>query len=880
MHPTSTVLKYFSIFQHVPTPCLILGTDAPVYTILDVNEAYLRATNSTRESLVGNSVFAVFPANPGDQVSRNIELTVESFEQAIRTGKPHVMSNYRYDIPVPGTNGFEERYWTTTNTPICNEDGTTGYLLHSPSDVTQLNLMAQREKISQSIIQRHQDQLVQTLMQAPVGIVILEGPDYIVELINPPLCKLYDKTVDEILGKPIFSVLDLTADQGFQALLDRVRITGEPYRGYGAPATLVRGGIVETIYINFSYEAYRDREGEITGVIAVVTEVTDLIEAKIKSEIAEERARLAISAAGLGIFDVSLDTGFLVSSPQFDKIFGFDKPRPYIEYVKAIHPDDLSIRNEAHRLAIVNGLLFYEARLVLKDNSLRWIRVEGKVLYNDEQKAVRLLGTVIDITKDRKAVEDQRKLITLVDNSVDLMSILDLNGVNIYLNEAGRNMLGFQSEEDVHRTPISSLHAPDDFERVSTVVLPTVMDQGRWSGIMMVRHLVTGEIFPVMNNCIRIDDPVSGLPIAVGAVMRDLRPELAAKKALADSEQLLRNITTAAPTALWMTNEKMSMTYINQTWMKWTNSAYEQNLGGGWLHFLHVDDRQRVIEKFSTTPTGSDFYDIEFRIIHADGEVHWCTASGQPQFDTNGAFIGYIGACVDITEQKSLQQQKDDFIGIASHELKTPVTSIKGYAQLLEQLLVDKGDLKEAGMMQRMNKQIDRLTNLIGDLLDVTKINAGKLQFNESVFDFNPMVRELVEELQRTTLKHLLVEIYEETGYVYADKERIGQVITNLISNAIKYSPGSEKIIIRTYQDGVNVVMSVQDFGIGIARDKQAHVFEQFYRVSGNMQHSFPGLGLGLYISSEIVQREMGSIWVKSEEGKGSTFSFQLPILD
>lgn len=186
-----------------------------------------------------------------------------------------------------------------------------------------------------------------------------------------------------------------------------------------------------------------------------------------------------------------------------------------------------------------------------------------------------------------------------------------------------------------------------------------------------------------------------------------------------------------------------------------------------------------------------------------------------------------------------MQQQKDDFIGIASHELKTPVTSIKAYTQVLERILLKKGDVMEAGLMKKMDLQLNRLTNLIGDLLDVTKVNSGKLQYNLTHFDFNEMVRSEVEELQRATEKHEIVENLEEVGLVYADKERISQVVTNLMTNAIKYSPNSEKIIVHTTIESDNVLLCVEDFGIGIAENNLNKVFEQFYRVSGSMQHTF-----------------------------------------
>jgi len=868
---------YKDIFHNSTAAMLIVSTDAPAYTMLDVNNAYLSATHTTRDDIVGKSVFGVFPANPTDNVSKNIERTIFSFEQAIKNKAPHVMSNYRYDIPIPGTTDFEERYWTTSNTPVLDEDGIVMYFIHSPSNVTELYKVTEREKAGVEALKSQRQQLYAAFMQAPLGIAIFKGPDYITDLINPPLCEIYGKTIEDMMGKPVFDVLTHARGQGFEELLTNVRLTGEPFRGSELPATLVRNGRMETVYFSVAYEPFREYDGSISGVFAVAIDVTTQVNAKNQIKEAEERARLAVDAVGLGTFDLNLETGEMITSTRFARIFGFEKPVPRAEYVAVFHKDDMEQRLTAHKEAIVTGRLLYEARVTWKDKSVHWVRVEGKVFYT-ESKAIRILGILLNITEQRKAKEEQRKLITLVDNSVDLMSILNMEGINSYINESGRKLLGFETEEEVTKTPISMLHAPENFELVQNEVLPTVMHSGKWAGTMLVRHLQTGEIFPVYNNCIRIDDPVSGIPIAIGAVMRDLRPELAAKQALAESEQLLKNITTAAPTALWMSDDKGQITYVNQTWIDWTGHTYEENLGPGWLKAIFTDDRQRVADKFIADLSEMKKYEVEFRINHSDKTIHWCFANGKPQYRNDGSLSGYIGACVDITEQKNLQKQKDDFIGIASHELKTPVTSIKGYTQVLEKMLLKKGDDREAAMMSRMNAQINRLTSLIGDLLDVTKINAGKLQFNDVDFAFNPMVKELVEDLRQAAAKHTIIENYNETGMVHGDRERIGQVITNLVTNAIKYSPQADKIIIHTSVKNNEVILCIEDFGIGIPKEKQDKVFEQFYRVSGDMQHTFPGLGLGLYISSEIIKRERGRIWVNSNEGKGSMFCFSLPL--
>ena len=232
----------------------------------------------------------------------------------------------------------------------------------------------------------------------------------------------------------------------------------------------------------------------------------------------------------------------------------------------------------------------------------------------------------------------------------------------------------------------------------------------------------------------------------------------------------------------------------------------------------------------------------------------------------------------ELALRKKVERRKDECIGVASHELKTPVTSIKSYAQILLYKVKKMGNHQAVELLDKLDTQIDKLTNLISDLLDVTKIQAGRMQFNEDAFAFDELVAEIVEELQRTTEKHEL-HIEGRTGKIIrGDRERIGQVLTNLISNAIKYSPYSKDIIVKSSIEKNYVKLCVEDYGLGIAKEKQDQVFERFFRVSGPGKETYPGLGLGLYISSEIIKRLSGRIWVESIEGKGSTFCFILPL--
>ncbi len=220
---------------------------------------------------------------------------------------------------------------------------------------------------------------------------------------------------------------------------------------------------------------------------------------------------------------------------------------------------------------------------------------------------------------------------------------------------------------------------------------------------------------------------------------------------------------------------------------------------------------------------------------------------------------------------------RDDFISIASHELRTPVTSLKLYVQVLQRQLARRGDDSLAHHFKKMDTQLDKLTLLIKDLLNVTRIELGKLDFQEDFFDVNEVVKEVVEQIQLTTRTHRIEVEGRIARPVRGDKDRIGQVLTNLLTNAIKYSPAANSIVVRLIAEEDVAVVEVQDFGIGIEKEHQGHIFDRFYRVSDPEERTYPGLGIGLYIAHEIIKRHKGELWVVSEKGKGSLFRFRLP---
>ena len=231
----------------------------------------------------------------------------------------------------------------------------------------------------------------------------------------------------------------------------------------------------------------------------------------------------------------------------------------------------------------------------------------------------------------------------------------------------------------------------------------------------------------------------------------------------------------------------------------------------------------------------------------------------------------------EIEFRKEAERKKDEFISIASHELKTPMTSIKGYIQLLERSL-DKDDIETVRTrLHKVQNQVEKLNLLIADLLDISKIESGKLKFNKKYFDFDDLASNIVENLQQANPQVKIIKKNKIDAQIFADDMRIEQVIINFMTNAIKYAPDSEEIHISSELKGNNLCFSVKDFGIGMSPEHQQKIFDKFYRIEETSER-FQGLGIGLYICQEIVERHNGIIGVKSVLGEGSEFYFTIPI--
>lgn len=594
----------------------------------------------------------------------------------------------------------------------------------------------------------------------PIGLYI--GEKMNIKVANKAMLKAWGRD-HSVIGQELAIALPELKEQPFLEILQDVRKTGIAYETKEDRVMLINDGVLQTFYFDFIYKPLKDNDGNVWGILNNATNVTELVNARLKVKASEELFRKMIQDAPVAI-GILRGENFIIEQANADLLKLWGKTEEVIG------------------LRLIDGLPELKGQPF--PDLLTQVYHTGVAHHGYETMArIERDGVLQDYYFNfvYDPIRDQHNEVT---------------GIMVVANEI---------TSLVH----SRMEMAKSEERFRNLLLDTPMATGYYETEDIIISLANDEMLRFWGK----DKDVIGKP------MEEAIPELKGQPFIDILKEVYR---TGVP--------------------------------------YHADQQEALLP------------------VNGKMEKLWFNFTYKPLRNAQGKVYAILHAAMDVTKQVQLQQQKDEFLGIASHELKTPVTSIKAYAQVLERMIRNEGDEKKAGMVRKMDQQLNRLTGLVGDLLDVTKIQSGKMTFNPVKFDFDQAVGEIVDEMQHITSKHQIKTDLNSNSSVYADRERIGQVITNFLSNAIKYSNDANQIDVHTYALNDEVILCVRDYGIGISKALQHMVFDQFYRVGGNLQHTYPGLGLGLYISAEIIRNEGGRIWVESEEGQGATFYFALKI--
>lgn len=608
----------------------------------------------------------------------------------------------------------------------------------------------------------------------------------------------------------------------------------------------------------------------------------------------------------------SPDGVFIYVSPSSKKILGYTpeemEGRPHTEFVD---PSDME---NFHKLgmAVIDGsqtapLVF---RGLKKDGSTIWIESTGTVTRNENGEPLEIHGCARDIS-DRinyeaqlekknaeltRITQELQKEQLLKDSIIRFnptgISTLDRNLTITSWNPALEEIAGVKSEDAVGRNwldlyPVArDTEAHHNFLRVlegETIFVPEKKYYKR-------EGYHSTYLTPLRDD--------SGAITGMLTLVTDISYRKEAELQLADQKNFLKQITDNSPNIIYVYDlvERKEL-FVNRPlteMMGYTSDDFNDNVREFVLSKVHEDDRHIIKQRFERFAEAKDniLIEDEYRMMDKAGNWRWMNSRAVVFKRTpEGKVWQVLGSASDITAKKEaevtrvhlrtteeLLNKKDEFISIASHELKTPLTSVKAYMQLLQASYSELPDENKKLFIDRAATYVEKLNKLVEDLLDISKIQAGRMAYTMNEFNIYDMVRECVDSYQRISPTHQIILSGKAGKKVSGDRQRLEQVIMNLLSNAIKYSPGTDKVQVNVSTTAEGVMVEVRDFGMGIPEEAHNRIFDRFYRVDGAPSY-IPGLGIGLYITKEIISRHAGSIGVRSEKGKGSTFFFTLPTI-
>lgn len=347
-----------------------------------------------------------------------------------------------------------------------------------------------------------------------------------------------------------------------------------------------------------------------------------------------------------------------------------------------------------------------------------------------------------------------------------------------------------------------------------------------------------------------------------------------------EAMSLASNIIETSKEPVVILNQNLSIKKANKSFYELFQLNEEESSEKNFYTLTPGLDQKHLEHLFNEIlPQQHDCKNFELRYMSPSGKSRILVIHAKRAISAPDNCIVNILSIEDITDERTLQQEKDDFISIATHELKTPITVIKASAQVLQRVNIEGASPMVKKYLQKIEEQAEKLIQLAALLLDVSHIRSDKLALNFEEFDLSELVAETVEDFRMLQKKHDIKIEELCTCTVNADKVKITQVLTNLLSNAIKYSPETNSIIVRVFPDPISqtVTVSVQDFGIGIPFEEQNKIFKRFSRTNLVGEKNISGSGLGLYISAEIVRKHKGQIWFESEQNKGAKFFFSIP---
>ena len=666
-------------------------------------------------------------------------------------------------IPIYRNGKIEDAYWTFSYSQVFDEQNTVAGVFVAVSETTaQVNML---KELAES-----ENRYRKLIAQTPAGIAVLKGPDFIVETANEFYLQLVDKKSSEMIGRPLFDSLPEVSGS-VKELLQGVLETGEPYQGNEFPVTIRRFNTEEKAYFNFIYQPLKEMDGRITGVIVVANEVTQIIQAKHRAEESQQRFSDYVKASPMpiGIYigrEMRIQTvnnailkawGRKHESEVIGKTFRETLPelegQPFYKLLEDVYTTGIPFHTDNHRVDL------------LHDGEMRtfYFNFTYTPLRDKDGNVYGVMNTALDITDHVIAKQQLEQSQAELFSAGNRLSVameagrlgsydLDLFTGKMECNVQCKINFGWDVNSSFDFDEMLKLVVDEDREGMLAELNKAIETNSDYNSEYRVRwpdgslHWIRAAGKPSYNE--------AGAAVRmVGITINITESKLAVQK-IQESEHRLNMTLEYTRTASFdfnlQTREIISNSRLAEIfgYKSGTEVTFE-NLRSR----FHAEDREGIVEPaFERALVNGDYF-YEARLVIPESATRWIRTQGKVTYNEKQEPFHMLGTVMDITAEKNEQKRKDEFMGIVTHELKTPLTSVRAFTQFLHQRSVLAGDDQSAALLSKMEKQVDRLNLLIEDLLDVTKVEGGKMKFQLAKFNFNALVQEICTEMRLVTTK-------------------------------------------------------------------------------------------------------------------------------
>jgi len=819
-------------------------------------------------------------------------------------------------LPIYRNGKLEDVYWTFSYSPVKDESGEiNGVLVVCNETTKQVNTTKRLEVIDKKFRN--------TVKQAPVGIVIMRGPDYKVELANDAYLQLVDRTEEEFVGKPLLESLPEVRET-VEQLLHSVITTGVPFYGDEIKVPINRFGKQENGYFNFVYQPLKDENGLINGIMAVVTDVTKQIESKFALQESEEQFRNLVtqSPIPMAIFrgpefviemgnEVMLKT--LWHKPSHE-VFGKKLLEVFPELIDQKFPALLTE-------VLKSGQSYKESEAVAilsTPSGLKkhYLDFEYAPLREITQETSGIMVTVMDVTEKveaRQVIKESAERLRLATEGAQIATWdLDLNTREIIYSGQLTKFFGYdESHKMTHQEMRDQIHSEDI--AIVEKAYERAMQDGNYQ--YEARSVHPDKSHRWIRTIGKVFFDEQNKPYRMLGTMMDITERKQSAQILERSEKKFRTLSDSMPQHIWTGEPDGTLNYFNQSVYDYSGLTPEQVEKEGWIQIVHPDDKEENIRQWIESVTTGKPFLFEHRFRRHDGEYRWQLSRAIPQKDEEGKILMWVGTSTDIHDRKlfideleqnvrertkqlsklnqDLQKSNDDlaqFAYVASHDLQEPLRKIQTFTTRI--LEVENENLSQKGRdyFTRIQASSSRMQQLILDLLSYSRVNAGKKLMEAA--DLNVLLQNVREQLKET-LDQKNAQIHSTTlPTLIAIPFQFEQLFTNLISNALKFSKPDQAPVINIQSESIHGKdipsstidkqvyyhhLRVADNGIGFESQYSERIFQVFQRLHG--KEEYEGTGIGLSIVKKIVDNHHGIITAESELGKGTTFHIYIPFV-